>query len=308
LQIKYLTNQQIDRARWDRCINEAGNSRVYALSTYLDVMCSDWDALVAGDFEMVMPLPYRVKFGFHYLYQPAFTQQLGIFSKQKVEPNIVEQFLQSIPSKFAYWDIALNVGNEVSGYQSRQAKNYLLPLSSPYSVLLEDYNRNAKRNIRKAIDAGITVVENSDFLETIALHRKRFKDAVGANEGDYINLENLLSTLSVNDSVFSVAAKDGNSNTIASSTYLLHNNRIIFLINGNLPESLETGATHLLKDYVIKKFCGSDWVMDFEGSDHPQFAKFYEQFGAKEVEYYPVIVNNKLPWPLSFLKRSTPAL
>jgi hypothetical protein len=48
--------------------------------------------------------------------------------------------------------------------------------------------------------------------------------------------------------------------------------------------------------------------MDFEGSDNPKFAKFYEQFGAKDIEYYPVLVNNKLPWPIKYLKRSSPAL
>ncbi len=39
-----------------------------------------WDALVLDDYQAVMPLTWRSKFGIRYLYQPAFTQQTGIFS------------------------------------------------------------------------------------------------------------------------------------------------------------------------------------------------------------------------------------
>lgn len=308
LQIKYLPNKQIDREAWNRCINEAGNSRVYALSIYLDIMASGWDALVSDDYEFVMPLTHRSKFGIHYLYQPAFTQQLGVFSSKEISSGVVQKFLQSIPSKFKYWDIALNASNFLEGYKSRAGKNYLLPLSSSYNTLRDAYSRNARRNIKKAIDGGITVEENSGFLTTVQLHRNRFKDAVGANENDYKRLMTLLHELAAEQKIFSLCAKDKNEKVIASSTYLLHKNRIVFLINGNLAESLETGATHLLKDHVIKKFAGSNWVMDFEGSDHETFARFYEQFGAKEIELYPIILNNKLPWPLNLFKRNSPAL
>ncbi|HEX8332935.1 MAG TPA: hypothetical protein VF622_09945, partial [Segetibacter sp.] len=238
LQITYLRNGDIDKGKWDKCINEAINSRVYALSVYLDCMCTHWDALVAGDYEIVMPLPWRSKVGIHYLYQPAFTQQLGIFSADQISNKTVEEFLNQIPAKFKYWDIALNSKNSIETYQVRLGKNYLLPLSQPYGNLVEQYNRNAKRNIKKAVDAGISIADNSDFAETINIHRKRFNDSIGANDDDYKKLSSLLNKLSANGAAFSACAKNGTDKIIASSTYLLHKNRIIFLINGNLPESL----------------------------------------------------------------------
>jgi hypothetical protein len=306
--IKYLKSGNIDKAKWDQCVKEASNSRIYALSIYLDCMCSNWDALVAGDYHMVMPLPWRSKFGIHYLYQPAFSQQLGVFSVDEISTDDVEEFLKQIPTGFKYWDIALNAKNSTEKYHSRLGKNYLLPLSLPYDGLLEQYNRNAKRNIKKAVAAGNYVVENSAFTDTISLHRKRFNDSIGANDDDYKRLNQLLENLSAVGAVFSACIKNANGTIIASSTYLLHNNRIIFLLNGNIAESLKSGATHLLKDHVIKKFSATKMVMDFEGSDYPQFANFYEQFGAKEIESYPIIVNNKLPWPVKYLKRNSPAL
>jgi hypothetical protein len=44
-------------------------------------------------------------------------------------------------------------------------------------------------------------------------------------------------------------------------------------------------------------------MIDFEGSDNPAFARFYEQFGARPVEQYPAVYNNKLPWPVRLFKR-----
>jgi hypothetical protein len=44
-------------------------------------------------------------------------------------------------------------------------------------------------------------------------------------------------------------------------------------------------------------------ILDFEGSDNPDFARFYQQFGAHELEYYPAIYYNKLPPFIRWLKQ-----
>jgi hypothetical protein len=40
---------------------------------------SDWEALVADDYEYVMPLRYKTKYAIPYLVQPILTQQLAFF-------------------------------------------------------------------------------------------------------------------------------------------------------------------------------------------------------------------------------------
>jgi hypothetical protein len=61
------------------------NGIVYAYSWYLDIVSPGWDALVKDDYKSVMPLTWRKKYGIKYLYQPFFTQQLGVFSSDKSE-------------------------------------------------------------------------------------------------------------------------------------------------------------------------------------------------------------------------------
>lgn len=304
--IQYLRNNEINKQQWDECINKSYNSRIYGLSVYLDNMCSNWDALILGNYKAIMPLPWRKKYGFYYLYQPAFCQQLGVFAQIPLTEEIVSAFLSSIPAKFSYWEIALNSGNSVTSYNTRAGKNYLLSLADTYQHLYKNYNRNAKRNIKKAVEAEIKVCENISLRTVIHLHRQRFKDSMGASEKDYTHFLLLLDSLSKKGQVYSIAARDKNDSVTASSIYLLYNDRIIFIVNGNPKSGLDNGSTYLIKDFVINKFSGKKIIMDFEGSDYSEFARFYQQFGAKEIEYYPYTVNNKLPWPLRYLKRSVP--
>jgi len=72
-QIKHLQQKEIDKIKWDACISNAANGLIYGYSFYLDTMARHWDALVLNDYEAVMPLTWNKKYGFYYLYQPAFT-------------------------------------------------------------------------------------------------------------------------------------------------------------------------------------------------------------------------------------------
>src|SRR3979490_534895 len=105
--IRYLPNQQIDKSKWDKCIDEAGNGLIYAYSAYLDHMSKQWDALVLNDYESVMPLTWNMKYGIRYLYQPFLCAQLGLFGND-LNSGLLDEFLKAIPAKFQYWDFLLN--------------------------------------------------------------------------------------------------------------------------------------------------------------------------------------------------------
>jgi len=111
--IHYLPHSAIDEQKWDACITNSPNRIPYALSWWLNAVCPEWEALVQDDCHSVMPLTRGHKFGFHYLYQPYFTQQLGIFSPSPVLLVTINEFLSAIPGKFKYVNIQLNSGNIV---------------------------------------------------------------------------------------------------------------------------------------------------------------------------------------------------
>ena len=93
--IQYLPHHEIDKKRWDNVISSASNGLIYAYSVYLDHMSDHWDALVLNDFEAVMPLTWKKKFGIYYLYQPPFAACLGVFG-QRLTAEMIDHFVQSI--------------------------------------------------------------------------------------------------------------------------------------------------------------------------------------------------------------------
>jgi hypothetical protein len=280
LPIQYLERNQIDSARWDNCIFHSFNGTIYCTSKYLDIMTANsWSAIVMGDYEIVLPLPRKKKWWIEYIYSPFFTQQMGIISLNKTDLILEEKIVSYIPEKFKHISINLNATNLISK-NIIVRKNHILNLYRTYDDIRRDYSRSAKRNIAKANLNGITVTEKLNCKEVMKLHQMRFKNEIGLSENDYQKFLLLMSWMQQHQQGLAFGALDKHGKLIASSFYLLYKNRLTFILNGNLPESLETGATHLLKDYVIQKFSSQNLLMDFEGSNTASFARFYKQFGA----------------------------
>ena len=156
MQIKHIVHSEIDLQKWNTCIQNACNSLVYAESWYLDIVSPNWEALVLGDYEYVMPLPVKQKYGITFLVQPPLTQQLGVFSVNKIEENIVELFIKNIP----YRSYHLNLNEQNLYSKGIQQPNLLLNLNKDYQTLFAAYSTNTKRNIKKAQQAGISVSED----------------------------------------------------------------------------------------------------------------------------------------------------
>ena len=67
--IRYLTENEIDFKKYDQCIANALNSRIYAYSWYLDIVADkNWDVLVLNDYEAVMPMPKRKRYFINYIF------------------------------------------------------------------------------------------------------------------------------------------------------------------------------------------------------------------------------------------------
>ena len=301
--VTYKKNSEINKELWDKTISNAPNARIYALAWYLDAMCENWSAIVSADYNFIMPLPIRKKWGINYIFQPAFTQQLGIFSSKEITTEIADIFIEKIKQHFKYGEINFNAANHLTNTNNFEVrKNYLLPLKDTYENLKKSFSRSAIRNINKAIQHHIQIEESKDCSILIQLHLERYGYQF-ATKKEFVALKNLLNKASEKQMAYFFYAKNTNGKFIASSGYLQFKDRVIFLINGNIAEALETGATHLLKNYAIEKFANKNIVMDFEGSDTTAFARFYEQYGAKDLDNYPFLKFNNLPTIIKLLKK-----
>ena len=66
--IHYVKREDLEVAKYNDCIENSIQSRIYAFSWYLDIVADNWDVLVLNDYEAVMPVPFRRKFGVNYVF------------------------------------------------------------------------------------------------------------------------------------------------------------------------------------------------------------------------------------------------
>ena len=174
--IQYLHHNEIDLKQWDATIAECGN--IYAFSWYLDIVHPGWEALVEDDYHAVMPLTGGKKFGVNYLFQPYFVQQLGVFSESPMTAEKLESFLKAIPEKYRFAEIRLNESNTLDKGIERfdYHRNVLLDLNQDYEAIRSNYHTNTKRNLAKAENNNLQLVDTVIPYHVVAL----FTDNRGA--------------------------------------------------------------------------------------------------------------------------------
>ena len=304
MEIKYLKQNEIDVKKWDKCISGSINGLVYAYSWYLDVVNENWEALVYGDYETVMPLTNNRKFGISYLYQPPFTQQLGIFSSHKLSEEIVLEFIRAIPEKYKFIEINLNKFNVISDSKDikvQQKITYELELIRDYEHIFHHYKKNTIRNIRKATQNKVSVIQGLQPNQVIDLIHSSDKRQ-NYSENDIAIIRRLIAASARKSSGLLYGAYSENNSLCAAGLFVYSNSKACFILSVANEEAKQNGAMFLLIDEFIRQFASRNMILDFEGSMIEGVARFYAGFGAQPFNY-PAIKINKLFYPLRLIKR-----
>jgi hypothetical protein len=301
--IQYLRHGQIDKTKWDACIEASSNGLVYGYSFYLDQMAGDWEALVMDNYQMVMPLTAKKKYGIQYLAQPFLTAQLGLFGNG-IDAGLMEQFFLAIPSRFKYCDIYLNHGNvfSVPGYELYNRTNFILDLEKNYEDIEKGYRENIRRNIRRCREAGCVAANTTgvDAVIDLAMNQMQKQSSESLRHvSDFTKLFHLLEQKKMAE-VHGIVSPAGK--LLASAVFFFSHGRTYYILVGNHPDGRTLGASHALIDSFIKQNSGKKLLLDFEGSDIRNLAFFYSSFGAKE-EMYAALKWNRLPALMKWIKK-----
>lgn len=278
--IKYLKRNQIDIQKYDTCIELAINSRIYAYSWYLDIVADNWDALVLNDYEAVMPLPWKEKYFIKYIYPPAWTQQLGVFSKLELDAQLVKCFIDIIPRKFKKITIQFNSGNDLSLFKTEKRVNYVIELNKEYKDIYIHYRKDRKKDLKKSNEIQLSVIKEFDFDILLQVYRLAFPN-LNFDQKDFISLSKLLNFC--NSSGFGFQRTIYlETKAIGSAFFLQLNNRIYYLFGASIEGGKKYGVTTFNIDLTIKEFSNKNFVFDFEGSMMPGVKEFYKSFGGNE--------------------------
>lgn len=302
--IKILENKQIDKNKWDLLLSANTFSFPYSASWYLDIVSPGWKAIIVNDYEFILPLPTRKKWGINYVYPPDFTQQMGIIGKTKASDELVNQILEHASLKFSYLEFNLNHENELKfsfkNLKQKSRKNFELDLSHSYDILFDRFHKNTKRNIKKLANENLSLIESEDPELMISTFQK-FKGK---------QIKGLSISFDILKAIFNKGrdkhlieqyhiVKD--NEFLGAALFINTSNRKVFLFSAINDQGRKNRAMFFLLNEVIKKYADQNLILDFEGSDDSKLSQFYQRFGAKETLYLHLKIN-RLPFFLKWLK------
>mgnify|MGYP001169818351 FL=1 len=291
--IKYLKHNEIDFERWDKAVYNSVNGLVYATSWYLNIVNPNWEALVTDDYDIVMPLTYRKKYGIKYLYKPFFSQFLGVFYQNEEFSQYVKDFINQATKYFKYINININVSNscfDADYVLKRQTQ--VLNLNRGYEQLNENYSRSTHNNVKKAQKEGTVIKQVNSSKELISLIRHMYaeRNVIGVKEQDYKDLNDIINYATKNNmgKIYHVLY---NGQICAASFFLQWKDRVISLQTANNNKGREKRALFKLLDYIICQYANSNLLLDFAGSNIPGVAEWNLGFGSKHQYYYTIEIN-----------------
>ncbi len=298
--IHIIPSKEIDPLKWNACIDNNDNGLIYSQYEYLNAIADNWHGLVVGDYEAVMALPWRKKWGIQYVYTPPFMQQSGLIGEYPLNDSSIIKELNKFSSYITY---NFNFENEelIGSVPFTTHTNLVLLLADTHQNIQDKYAKSLQRNLQKAISNGVTIT-NGNHSESIAWYKKYQGNKIAhVSNADYEHLNDLLTILDKKESLNCQNAINKQGELIATIVCLKDSKRIYNLLPSSSEEGKELSAMHLLLDNIITQNACSKYLFDFEGSDIKGVQQFYNQFGAIAQPYFRIHQNN-LPFWLKLIK------
>ncbi|RAK03052.1 acetyltransferase (GNAT) family protein [Larkinella arboricola] len=304
--VRYLSRNQIDVTAYDRCIAYSPQRLIYAFSWYLDVVTPGWELLVEGDYERVMPLPVRWRYGVKAVIQPLFCHQLGVFALHETpDATVLTRFLHTLYQHVRYipsyqFQAANMPGLTAEAGQLIPMTNHVLNLQKPYTELAAGYSKGQKWNLRHGLRQNWEFTETDDIAPLIGLFRTYNTGGIGRVASDaYAKLQRLVAVLQERQQV-RIRVAQRNGRVEAGNLLVTDVNRVIHLFCSASPEGRKGSARTVILDQFIREYAGQSIWFDFESPEVDSLAAFNRGFGAGP-EPYVRLVSNRLPGPMRFL-------
>ncbi|GAB2463301.1 hypothetical protein GCM10011375_15430 [Hymenobacter qilianensis] len=312
--LRYIRHSELDLPAWEACVAAAPQALPYACAWWLAATAGRWDAVVevmedTGAYASVFPLPIKTRPWGRDVYQPPFTQQLGLITTAASRHRHVLDYLALLPAgRVAHLYLQLSTKNELvaapPGFKLTQRQTYQLSLAPVYNTLLASYAPDYRRRISRSKEQPqhLVVTETMSAGAVIDLF-KREKAAVGLKNQEYQHLQALVKALQAHSRLLILEARAPNSGELlAGALFVCHAHVIIYLFAAASLGGKKAGAPLLLLDHVIQRNAGSPGlVLDFEGGMIPSIARFFANFGATPVPY-AALTQTRQPWYLQWMR------
>lgn len=282
MEIKYLSSEDIDKTKWNSCVHYAVNGNIFGYKWYLDAIAREWDCLVEGDYESVMPLPFKKDWlGRKHIYQPEMMRELGVYSIHVLSKGRVKKFLEAIPDDFVKVQIDLNeqIGlPDGMDYLVGEKTNYQLLLEKPYEELAEDFSRDLLLKLEKAEKAGLRPKANLK-PEKVADFYNKYAPFSPEKEQNFHAMHRIMWNILHRGWGFASGIEDSNGELLAVNFFIYSHSKVLSYVPVESPRGKEVGALAYLMNTLLRTHAEKRQILDFNTVSEDTFAA---QFGATE--------------------------
>ena len=285
LAMQRLTRSQIDDDRWNALVAQHNAGLPYGYTWYLDAATNgQWEAYMLDDYEAVFPVAFTSR-PLRQGVTPPLVQQLCWYASREVLPTEVAALITQLRRRYHKLYLPLSHSTEPAlwPHELQERTNLILPLANTYDYLRAGYSRSLRKRINKAAKRLTCQIEALSVSQLRAFYLDNTRHGDGIPAEVYTRIEAVLAALLSRDMGHVYTARDEQGELQAAGCLAVTPQRVINLFGASTRDSY---GMHLLIDRVIQDYAGQDKLLDFEGSEIPGVAQFFESFGAVLQPYY----------------------
>lgn len=284
-QLQLIDKDTLDYDKWDALLKKTTAS-VYNQRYYLDALAENWCAIVLGDYQGGMAIPYSVRVGVKGIFTPNFIRSLDWMGEKPIDFNELEVLLKKRFKRgnFNTNELLFSHSSE-QVYQTIGTENEL------------QVGSQTKRSIKKFEKTGL-LIEPVSIEEALPIVVSELKAKVKSLTSiDFQRFEQLLLKYDRRQCFcFGIRGEQ-----LHAAIILIEWNGEVLHIKSGVDEfGKQNGLMHALMYNVIRESISNGKQFSFEGSFVPSVRQFNLGFGATDRVYYNWKWDNS-PWWFNML-------
>lgn len=288
MNIEFVPHADIDKTKWNSCVHYANNGNVFGYKWFLDFVAKDWDALVEGDYESVLPLVWRKGLtGGKELHQPPLMRELGLYSIHALSAKRVNNFLQAIPSEYRMIEMVVNEQINLPAkhdFKVTELLNHQLLLLENYDAIAANYTETLQTQLATASESQLVATTNLKPEKIADFYQKYTPDRQHVTR-NFHALQRIMYNVLHRGWGFASGIESASGELLAANFFIYSHHKVLSLMPLESPAGAKVGALALLFDMLIRTHAGRPMILDFNTSRQDNLAL---HLGARENIYYKI--------------------
>lgn len=267
MNVRFVPREEIDKVKWNSCVHYAINGNIFGYIWYLDAMARQWDALVEGDYESVMPLCWQSHWWHgRVLRQPELIRQTDIYSIHVLSSGRVEAFWQALRERYKHINLCTDHASAPPpkfGKRQDALRNYQLSMLEPYELLAEKFSPSLMAQLSGIETAGFVPNNNLKPERVAAFYQQQDGRGSAARER-FHGLQRIMYQALHRGWGFPTSIQNQAGELLAADFIGISHERLISLAPARLmhhPQSAQAQAS--LYYYLLKQHAGRPLLFDF---------------------------------------------